>query len=329
LSGATNRPPRQRRWRETEVQSAKCKVQNGRSDKAAAAGFYCVTIFTCNFAFFILHFALCTLHLNPMLSVDVAIHRVRRDITLGVMVKALLLMAVLAAMLLPQFRFPALAGILGIWVALSVTSARSSRLGLDSPALIATGQFDEAERRIDQAMRAFSLFGPAKLRALHQLAVLRHAQQRWQEAAALCRALLNQRIGTNRGLTTPSRLILSESLLELNDMPGSFLALRELYSQQLSLEEVLNVLSLQLDYESRIGAWGKMFDGAPTKVQLAELMPSSAAARVQALLGLAAMKSGRTDWADWLRRRAELLTDVNSLTMGRPMLWELWKKSEG
>jgi hypothetical protein len=199
---------------------------------------------------------------------------------------------------------------------------------MDSPALIATGQFDEAERLIDQAVRAFSIFGPAKLRALHQLAVLRHAQQRWPDAATVCRALLGQRLGMSRGLTTPSRLILAESLIEMNDLPGSYLAVRELYSKPLSLEEVLNVLSLQLDYEAKTGAWAKIFEGATTKTQLAELMPSSAAARCQALLALAALKSGRGDWADWLRRRAELLADVNSLTAARPLLWELWKKEE-
>ena len=263
-----------------------------------------------------------------MIPVDLAIYRVRRDITFGIVLKAVLIAGLLAALVitLPAARFAALAAVGGIWIALSITSARSSRLALDSPALIATGQFEEAERLIDQAMRAFSLFGPAKLRALHQLAVLRHAQQRWQEAAAICRALLRQRLGINRGLMTPSRLILAESLLELDDLPGSYMAVRDLYSQQLSLEEVLNVLSLQTDYEAKIGAWDKLFSGAATKVQLAELMPSAPAARVQALLALAAMKSGRPDWADWLRRRCELLTDVNVLTTARPMLLELWKK---
>ncbi len=175
-------------------------------------------------------------------------------------------------------------------------------------------------------MRAFSLFGPVKLRALHQLAMLRHAQHRWQEAAALCRAILAQRVGVTRGLVKPSGLMLTQSLLELNDLPGVFAAISGLYTQQLSLEEVLNLLSLQLDYESRIGAWGQMFTGAATKVQMAELMPAGHAARVQALLALAALKCGRTDWADWLRGRAELLADVNTLAAERPQLWELWKK---
>jgi hypothetical protein len=228
----------------------------------------------------------------------------------------------------PSVRYAALAGIFALWIALSVTSARSSRLGMDSPALIAAGQYDEAERQIDEAMRAFSLFVPAKLRTLHQLAVLRHAQERWQDAAALCRALLGQRLGGSEGLAKPARLILAESLLEMNDIAGSYGAIQELYLQTLSLEETLNVLALQLDYEARIGAWEKIFAGAAAKVQLAELMPSSAAARAQALLALAALKCGRTDWADWLRSRAELLTDLNSLAAARPMLWELWQKKE-
>jgi hypothetical protein len=60
------------------------------------------------------------------------------------------------------------------------------------------------------------------------------------------------------------------------------------------------------------------------KVQLAELMPSSAAARAQALLALAGKRVGRQDWADWLRRRAESLADPGKLVAERPVLRELW-----
>jgi hypothetical protein len=197
---------------------------------------------------------------------------------------------------------------------------------MDSPSLIATGQFDEAEKTLDEATRAFSLFSPAKLRVLQQLAVLRHAQRRWHDAAALSRALLRQRLATRGGLARPAQLILAESLLELNDLAGSYAAIRELYTQQLSLEESLHLLSLQLDYESRIGAWENMFHVAPSKCQLAELMPPAQAARVQALLALAALKCNRMDWADWLRRRAELLADVNTLAAARPILWQIWTK---
>jgi hypothetical protein len=62
-----------------------------------------------------------------------------------------------------------------------------------------------------------------------------------------------------------------------------------------------------------------------TKVELAELLPTMLAARTQAFWALAARKTGRMDWADWLRQRAELLVDVQKLRAERPMLSELWQ----
>jgi hypothetical protein len=53
-------------------------------------------------------------------------------------------------------------------------------------------------------------------------------------------------------------------------------------------------------------------------------MPSSQSARTQALLALAAQKTGRADWAAWLAGRAQLLVDVQSLIAERPMLEEVW-----
>jgi hypothetical protein len=87
---------------------------------------------------------------------------------------------------------------------------------------------------------------------------------------------------------------------------------------------VLKLLLVQLDYESRLGAWPTMASDVATKVQLAELMPAEQAARAQSMLALAAMKAGRADLSDWLRRRAELLTDVDRLCAERPILRELW-----
>jgi hypothetical protein len=64
--------------------------------------------------------------------------------------------------------------------------------------------------------------------------------------------------------------------------------------------------------------------GIGTKVELAELMPAGKSAQTQALLALAAKRAGRADWANWLRRRVELLADVRALTQDRPILSELW-----
>ena len=90
-------------------------------------------------------------------------------------------------------------------------SVRGSQLASVSPSLIAAGQFELAEHQIEQALRTFSLFRTSKLLSLHHLAVLRHAQRRWMDAAELCTALLRQRLGALAGLSRQSRLISSSN----------------------------------------------------------------------------------------------------------------------
>ena len=107
-------------------------------------------------------------------------------------------------------------------------------------------------------------------------------------------------------------------------MPGAHAALSGLYGQRLALPEVLQLLSAQLDYEARIGAWGRITHEVMTKVQLAELMPTRASAHAQAILALAAQAVGRLDFRDWLRARATLLADPAELIVRRPILADLW-----
>jgi hypothetical protein len=221
-------------------------------------------------------------------------------------------------------RVVALLGIGAFWFWLSLNSARSSRTAAESPSLIAAGQFEQAERNIEQAVRTFSLFRPVKLLALHHLALLRHAQRRWQESAVLSRALLRQRLGALQPLSKPTRLLLADSLLEMNDLRGAYEVIVALHRERLSLAEVLNLLAIQLDYSTRIGAWQSMLQNLMEKVQLAELMPPLIAARAQASLALAAQNLGRHDVADWLRARAELLADAQQITLERSALAQLW-----
>ena len=265
-----------------------------------------------------------------MLSAESAIIRLRRDLTLSTLLKGLLLGLVFATLAIMPWLMPKVdwtIGLLvvgGVWAALTISSVRGSRLAADSPGLIASGEFEEAERHIDLALRSFSLFRTTKLQSLYHLAVLRHAQGRWQEAALLCQALLGHRLGALQGLNKPSRLLLADSMLELNDLHGAHNALAGLCQQQLTLNERLNLLAVQLDYEARVRAWPAMLNGIMSKVQLAELMPSVNSARTQAMLALAAQRSGRPDLCDWVRRRAELLCDASRLVRERPILAEVW-----
>src|SRR5947209_6281076 len=268
-----------------------------------------------------------------MLTAQSAISRFRRDVTLGTLLRGVLLFAAGACVALSAIPGSkaidgtiVLMGIGFLWLVLSYQSVKGQRLAAQSPSLIASGEFDAAEQQIERALRSFSLFRSAKVISLHHLAVLRHAQKRWQDSAALSRTLLGQRLGTLKGLSRPSRLLPADALLELGDVSGAYQALAALYDQRLSLGEAMNLLLIQLDYESRIGAWEAMLPPGATykRVQMTELMPSSSAARAQALLALAARKTGRTDWFHWLRRRAELLMDREELVKERPILAELW-----
>ena len=268
-----------------------------------------------------------------MMPARLAIARFRRDITLGSVLNALLLAGVFVAFVaggISSSRIGDLLLLLGlgvVWVTLGYQSMKGSRLAAASPQLIATGQFEQAEHQIEQALKTFSLFRTSKLLSLHHLALLRHAQNRWSDAAELCAALLRQRLGSLKGLTRQSRLILADSLLELGDLRGAYGAISHLYNERLSLAEAMKLLAVQLDYLARVNAWGAMLLGLESRVELAELMNASQAARTQAHLALAAKKTGRGELSDYLRRRAELLVDPAELVASRPLLAELWPEA--
>jgi thioredoxin-like negative regulator of GroEL len=162
---------------------------------------------------------------------------------------------------------------------------------------------------------------------LQNLAALRHAQQRFAEAASITSELLRLQ-PRDAGMRRTLQLMLAECALETNDLYTAHAALSQI-GPALPLRETLKLLELQVEYCVRISAWPQAMDQLPAKAEMAELMPAEPAARVQGLLALAALKAGRPDWSTWLRRRAELLTDVRRLIERRPMLRELWSAGAG
>jgi hypothetical protein len=266
-----------------------------------------------------------------MMPVDTAISRFRRGLRLGAALRFTLLAAAFLCILggplldmrgdevIPLF-------IIGfVWMLLSYRSMIGTRIAADSPSLIAAGDFEQAETRIDKVLRSFSLFRTAKLLSIHHLALLRHAQKRWQDSARLCQALLSQR--NVQALSRSTLLMMADSMLQLNDLRGAYRALTELCRFRLTLAEALALQLLQLDYGSRIAAWEPMLAGVAVKVQMAELMPSVNAARSQAFLALAAYQSGRIDLARWLRRRAELLADPPEIVADHPALQQMFNQT--
>lgn len=265
-----------------------------------------------------------------MIRADMAIARLRRDLAVGSAIRWVLLGAAVVAVVVgplvhPALNSPLMLAMIGfVWLMLSYTSIKGQRIAAQLPMIIASGDFDQAEHQIDQALRSFSIFRSAKLRSIQQLAVLRHAQRRYAETAMLCRALLAERLGALRGISRSALLMLADSMLEMGDLRGAYEALGALYRQRLSLNEAMELTVIQTDYLARIGAWGELMKGVGYKVEMVELMPGARSARVQAMLALAAKKVNRPDWEQYLRRRAELLVDAHDLIAWRPMLAELW-----
>jgi len=272
-----------------------------------------------------------------MLSAQVAIVRFRRDVLISrvarVLLFVLLVTAVAAGMGDSEGGWERgiagggmLALLMGFFFLQGYRDLKSSRQAADWPAMIATGRFEQAERQIDLSLRSFSIYRRAKLLGLHNLAMLRHAQQRWDEAAILCRAVLDQQVAMARSLAKPSRLLLADSLLQVGDLAGAYEALSRLYSQRLSLAEAMTLLQLQLEYSWRVGAYPAMVSGLAAKVQLAELMPTSSAARTQAFLSLAAHRLGQKELAGWLGQRVKLLVDPERFKVEMPAMVELWNE---
>lgn len=260
------------------------------------------------------------------LTAKQAIARLRRDLALSAALKVALAGVLVGAMLFADetTSMAAFFAVGAAWVALTLGSRRGSAMAANSSTLIAAGLYDAAEIQLTQAIRGFSFFRSTKLMGLHHLALLRHTQHRWDESAALCRALLGHRLGPLRALEKSARLMLAGASVHLGDLPAAYAAIMQLYAQRLALGEALHLLKTQSLYEAKLEAWSHLMQNAPVKVQLAELMPAGDAAVVQALLALAARKTGQRDWEQWLCARVGLLADVRELTTKFPMLRELW-----
>jgi hypothetical protein len=260
-----------------------------------------------------------------------AIALFRRWLLLGRAIRFALWGALAASLALGSFLMIGvpLVGVLAVlYVAIMVMTTRTTRLALESSSLIAAGEFDLAEDSVGRSIRGFSVHREGKALGLQQLAVLRHAQKRWADAAALSRELLARQPAKPSAseMEKQSRLVLVDSLLELGDVQAAGMELARLEQLPLNLKELLSLTALRADFLARAGDWNALFQQIERTTALAEIMPARMGARVEAMLALAAKKIGRDDWATYLTRRVELLVDMDELARHRPMVLELWAK---
>jgi hypothetical protein len=210
------------------------------------------------------------------------------------------------------------------WIVMVHRSVESRRLVLDAPGLIAAGEYAQAEDRLGRSMRMFSIVHSTKTIGLQQLAILRHAQSRFAESALLCREILaNRRTRADRDLSISTRLLLAESLAELQD-PSLSAEIAQLSAHKLNLREMLAFTHLRLDEQSMRQDWKAMLGDLPTTLGLIELLPPALSSRCHALLALACLYQNDAARADLLKRRATLLGDPQKLAESRPALATLF-----
>ena len=212
-----------------------------------------------------------------------------------------------------------------IFVSFAFYIVKAAGLESRSLALINSRQFKEAEANIEILLHRSLLIKTRSIANLYHLMLLRHSEKSWPDVVELSAILVNQKSFARTPFYRSMLLVRTEAMLETGNLNGAYSALIKLYEMRLSLVEATNLLVLQLDYESRIGAWESMLPANATykRVQLAELLPSLKAARAQGLMALAAQKLGRSDWCQWLTRRAHLLVGHGDLIADRPILAEL------
>ncbi|MEM1212076.1 MAG: hypothetical protein AAGI68_07235 [Planctomycetota bacterium] len=213
------------------------------------------------------------------------------------------------------------------WGVLASWSARVSRRLPVVAELVERGERDwaAAERELAGLLERRLVVRGLRLGVVRWWAVLRHRQERWAEASAVCVAVLGRlgvsaRRGSGRGkrsLRGPLGLILAESRLEEGDLWGAYAGLSGLAGERLTLMEGLRRLALVSRYEvmAEVGL-GAGPTGTATaerrgllreRVGYAELLPGRACGAAHGVLAEAARRSGDDETAAWLSARVVLL----------------------
>lgn len=199
------------------------------------------------------------------------------------------------------------------WIAVGSINAR---VGRAMPSLTAALEHQPAtgEAALVDLMRKRPLSRGVRLMLYHRLALLRHRQERFAESAAICQSILTTPDpGAARQHRAHLLLLLIEARLELHDLPGAYLGLRELSLTKVSLAEALQRLALRTRYELMIGRDDAVLYRMQEKAALSELMPAPQCGAFHALLAHAADRRGQSQISAWLWARVELLCDATQV----------------
>ncbi len=211
-----------------------------------------------------------------------------------------------------------LAVVVGLWVWLATVNARVAAT-LPELTLAVEARPDAAEAALVRLLARRGMTRWARLMLYQRLAVLRHGQGRFAEAAAVAQLTLTAaRPGPAARGRSQLLLVLVESRLEVHDAPGAYLALVELSRTEVTLTEALQRMALRARYELLIGHDAGVLHLAEEKARLSELMPGPQCGGFHAMLALAAARAGdEARRAHWWRRVELLCTAEQVEQLGR------------
>ena len=200
------------------------------------------------------------------------------------------------------------------WVILLIGTTRLTREVQTGSLLLSTGQLDEAEVWLKRAIERFSLSIQGKIYACMELASLFVRQERYVEVAAVCRTVLRQPLKRLRHVFVSARLMLADSLLELNQLNEAYEAIRPVYDEELSLHDRMRLLPIELRYALAVDRPDTAVESLEEKVRIAELLDSRQAALVHALLAEACRRRNLSDKQAFFTKRAKLYHDLEPLS---------------
>ena len=214
----------------------------------------------------------------------------------------------------------ALIAIAVAWLALNVRSGGVLRR---LPALAAQLERDPAgaESQIATMLDRKPLQRGVRLLLYHQLATLRHKQQRFVETAEICESVLKvlgERSRRRREMMVHRvrihlLLMLVDAQLSLHNFAGGQRALGLLQQRNMDLGEQLQLMALQTRYDIATGQDHRALGQVTATISMSELMPAPQCGNVHLLLSIAAQRQKQVSLANWLNRRGELLCSPEQL----------------
>jgi len=257
--------------------------------------------------------------LTTPINAQHAVRNARRSLWRGTVVRVMtLVLAAVGIVIESGMGQPTLGGLLllaaiAMWVLLSVRTVKNQQSILRVGLLLEARQFEQAEQTLARAIDSFSLYKPPVIQALQNLTAMRYAQNQFNDVRTLANELLQYKAPP--AAHRPTRLMLADAALRLDDLPTAFYQLSLVQAAgAMPLREQLKNTELQVEYCVRLGAWAQALEYLPWKLEVADLLPAPASARFQSMLAVASHNIGRNDWQAWFERRITLMTPAQFAT---------------